>query len=107
MPEIAMDGSKRVSTVSTLKSPVLTRRPEPPFALTLAKSPMNACVSFVITGTATEAPTAAVPPPEKLPAITSRSSFSSAATRTLPPAAIEAPSSAFRPSATYAFVVIE
>ena len=55
-------------------------------AFTVALSPMNAWVSFVTIGTATAAPTAAVPPPEMLPAMTSSLRLSSAATRTLPSA---------------------
>ena len=52
--------------------------------MTLAKFPIHAWVFFVVTGTATEAPTPAVPPIEMFPPITLRVRFSSAATRTLP-----------------------
>ena len=102
----AFAGLKRVSTGVTLYSPVFDRqarsRPSP---FTCAKLPIQACVSFVTTGTETAAPTAAVPPPEMLPAMTFSVSVSSAATRTLPSAKIFAPFDEFVPSATYAFVV--
>ena len=62
----------------------MTSTPAWPAALTLALSPMEACVFFVITGTAAAAPTAAVPPPPMLPPMTSILSCSSAETRTLP-----------------------
>ena len=78
-------GSNRVSIVVTAYAPVFTSRPAPnPRPVTLARSPMNANVFFVITGTLAAAPTAAVPAPEKFPAMMSSFRVSSAATRTEP-----------------------
>jgi hypothetical protein len=105
LPEIAPGAVKRVSTVSTEYEPSLTVRPEPPLASTRANAPIHACVFFVTTGTATAAPTPALPPAAIAPATTSSFRVSSAATRTLPSAAIDAASPAPVPSATYACVV--
>ena len=53
--------------------PVGTVRGVPlPAASTCAKLPIQACVSLLTTGTETAAPTAALPPPLMLPAITFR-----------------------------------
>ncbi len=68
--------------------------------------PIQACVSFDTTGTETAAPTAALPPPLMLPAITFSVITSSAITPTLPPALMTAPSAGLEPSPTQAFVVM-
>ena len=84
-----------------VNAPVPTVSPVAAPAVTLAPSPMNACVSFVTIGIAAEAPTAAEPATERLPPITFIPSDSVAETRTLPPAATTAP------PAMYASVVTE
>ena len=66
---------------------------------------MKELVFLVTTGTATAAPTAAVPLAEILPAMTLRLRVSPAATRTLPPARRTAPLARLVPSATLATVV--
>ena len=82
----------RVSTDETLYAPVCTVRPAPwPWPITVAPAPIVADVVFVITGTDAAPPTAAVPAAEKLPAIMSSFSDSSAAMRTLPSAIDEPP----------------
>ena len=88
-----------MSVVVTVYWPVLTVMPASPLPLpvTRAKSPMYASVVLVTIGTVTAAPTPAAPPPEMLPAIALRTSFSSAATRTLPSAVTTAASLALVP----------
>ena len=86
--------------------PVSAFTPEAPAALTLAWSPMYACVCFVTTGTAAAAPTAAVPDAEMLPPITFIESVSSAVTPTLPPAMTVAPSLVIGPPSMKPIVVM-
>src|SRR5260370_39802822 len=59
-------------------------------AMTLAYSPIVACVALRTIGTAADAPTAAEPPPEMLPATTIRGIVSSEGTSRLPPALADA-----------------
>jgi hypothetical protein len=104
---LTAEAPKRVSMTETVSAPVAAVSPAPwPSAVTRAWPPRNASVVLVTTGTAAAAPTLALPDTVRLPAMASRSSCSSAATRMLPLALTVAPSVASGPPSTNASVVM-